>query len=254
MRPFTLHPPFSHTGLKGRDLGRFQAVGRVIDRLGSTVTAFGHGCRAHPQANPAAPLRQHSAQVLHPPPEQPDTHCAVPCQRRRGGVLTVGGVHHTRPGDIVARKAAQRSTGFVNEVRADLRAVMHRELDPLWAEGVGGADFLIASIAVFGAYDRVIDYKGKVIRVDRLLDGMRAGDRFRRAAHSAERLRRRDFAAHPLLPAVALELRRGAPALRRSAQTGAVVRARPCRDVKHMRGAARKQNEFVRLAGPHKRR
>jgi adenine-specific DNA methylase len=79
---------------------------------------------------------------------------------------------------IVARKAARRATGFVNEVRAELRAVMHRKLDRLWAEGVGGADFFIAAIGagieVFGAYEQVIDYEGHVIRADRLLDEVRA--------------------------------------------------------------------------------
>ncbi len=48
------------------------AVGRVIDRPGSTVTTFGHGCRVHPQADSTAPSRQHLAQMLHPQPEQPD--------------------------------------------------------------------------------------------------------------------------------------------------------------------------------------
>ena len=52
------------------DLGRFQALGRVIEMHGDAVTAFGHGLRAHPHADPTTPVRQHPAQApTCPPPE-----------------------------------------------------------------------------------------------------------------------------------------------------------------------------------------
>jgi hypothetical protein len=83
--------PFSHTGLKGGDLGRFQALGRVIDMHGDAVTYFGQGLRAQPQADPTTPLRQQPAQApTCPPPEQADhpLRRAAPataqrCARRR---------------------------------------------------------------------------------------------------------------------------------------------------------------------------
>ena len=47
----------------------------------------------------------------------------------------------------------------------------------LWSEGISGADFFIAaigaSIEVFGKYHNVIDFEGKVIRADKLLEDVR---------------------------------------------------------------------------------
>ena len=42
--------PVWEKGLKGGDLGRFQALGRVIDMHGYAVTYFGQGLRAQPQS------------------------------------------------------------------------------------------------------------------------------------------------------------------------------------------------------------
>jgi adenine-specific DNA methylase len=50
-------------------------------------------------------------------------------------------------------------------------------LERLWQEGVGSADFFIAAIGsaieVFGKYEKVMDYDGTIIRADRLLEDVR---------------------------------------------------------------------------------
>ncbi len=78
---------------------------------------------------------------------------------------------------IVARKMKRRPTGFYNEVREELRRHLDRKLERLWEEGIGGADFFIAAIGsgieVFGKYEKVMDYEGKIIRADRLLEDVR---------------------------------------------------------------------------------
>jgi putative DNA methylase len=159
---------------------------------------------------------------------------------------------------IVARKAARRATGFVNEVRAELRAVMHRKLDRLWAEGVGGADFFIAAIGagieVFGAYEQVIDYEGNVIRADRLLDEVRA----LATDFAVQRILQNGFAAE-ISPLTRLYLlwrwNYGEAPLpfdeaRKLAQSCGLDIA----ETWSKSGAVRKQKEFVRLLGPHERR
>ena len=84
---------------RGGDLGRFQALGRVIDMHGYAVTYFGQGLRAQPQADPAAPLRQQPAQApTCPRRSRLITRCAVPLQRRRSGAPVVGGARRKRPG------------------------------------------------------------------------------------------------------------------------------------------------------------
>ncbi len=78
---------------------------------------------------------------------------------------------------IVARKLARQPTGFYNEVREELHRHLNAKLQRLWEEGIGGADFFIAAIGsaieVFGKYEQVLDYEGKVVRADRLLDEVR---------------------------------------------------------------------------------
>lgn len=74
---------------------------------------------------------------------------------------------------IVTRKMARKATGFYNDVRDELRTHMNSKLHRLWEEGIGGADFFIAAIGsaieIFGKYEQVLDYEGKVVRADRLL-------------------------------------------------------------------------------------
>ena len=78
---------------------------------------------------------------------------------------------------IVARKMKREPTGFYNEVKAELTTHLNAKLQRLWEEGLGGADFFIAAIGsaieVFGKYEKVMDFEGKVIRADRLLDDVR---------------------------------------------------------------------------------
>ena len=78
---------------------------------------------------------------------------------------------------IVARKMERESTGFYNEVKAEITSHLNTKLHRLWEEGMGGADFFIAAIGsaieVFGKYEKVMDFEGKVIRADRLLDDVR---------------------------------------------------------------------------------
>ena len=78
---------------------------------------------------------------------------------------------------IVARKMKRQSTGFYNDVKAELKKHLDARLHRLWEEGIGGADFFIAAIGsaieVFGKYEKVMDYEGNIIRADRLLDDVR---------------------------------------------------------------------------------
>ena len=78
---------------------------------------------------------------------------------------------------IVARKMERQPTGFYNEVKEEMTTHLNAKLHRLWEEGLGGADFFIAAIGsaieVFGKYEKVIDFEGKTIRADRLLDDVR---------------------------------------------------------------------------------
>ena len=78
---------------------------------------------------------------------------------------------------IVTRKMEREPTGFYNEVKTEMTTHLNAKLHRLWEEGLGGADFFIAAIGsaieVFGKYEKVMDFEGKVIRADRLLDDVR---------------------------------------------------------------------------------
>ena len=78
---------------------------------------------------------------------------------------------------IIARKTERLATGFYQEVRQALEDHLKKKLERLWQEGIGGADFFISAIGsaieVFGRYEKVMDYEGKVIRADRLLEDVR---------------------------------------------------------------------------------
>jgi len=71
----------------------------------------------------------------------------------------------------------RQPTGFYNEVKEELKKYLNRQLERLWQEGIGGADFFIAAIGsaieVFGKYEKVMDYDGNTVRADRLLDDVR---------------------------------------------------------------------------------
>ena len=78
---------------------------------------------------------------------------------------------------IVARKMEREPTGFYNEVKEEMTTQLNTKLHRLWEEGLSGADFFIAAIGsaieVFGKYEQVMDFEGKIIRADRLLDDVR---------------------------------------------------------------------------------
>ncbi len=78
---------------------------------------------------------------------------------------------------IIARKTSRQSTGFYNDVRAELTQHLDTKLHRLWEEGIGGADFFIAAIGsaieVFGKYEQVMDYEGNIVRANRLLEEVR---------------------------------------------------------------------------------
>ncbi|ABU57700.1 DUF559 domain-containing protein [Roseiflexus castenholzii] len=78
---------------------------------------------------------------------------------------------------IVARKAERRGVGFYPQVRRELETHLNAKLQRLWEEGIGGADFFIAAIGsgieVFGQYEQVMDMEGNLIRAERLLDEVR---------------------------------------------------------------------------------
>lgn len=78
---------------------------------------------------------------------------------------------------IVARKMEREPIGMYNEVKHQLKEHLNRRLERLWQKGIGGADFFISAIGsaieVFGKYEKVMDYEGKLIRADRLLEDVR---------------------------------------------------------------------------------
>jgi adenine-specific DNA methylase len=78
---------------------------------------------------------------------------------------------------FVARKTERKETGWLNEVKEEIKRYIHKKLERLWQEGISGADYFIAaigsSIEIFGKYEKVMDYEGKIIRADKLLDFVR---------------------------------------------------------------------------------
>ena len=78
---------------------------------------------------------------------------------------------------IVSRKMERAPTGFYNEIKAEMTTHLNAKLHRLWEEGLGGADFFIAAIGsaieIFGKYEKVMDFEGKIVRADRLLDDVR---------------------------------------------------------------------------------
>ena len=78
---------------------------------------------------------------------------------------------------IVARKMERDSTGFYNEVKAEMTTHLNAKLHRFWEEGLSGADFFIAAIGsaieIFGKYEKVMDLEGEIIRADRLLEDVR---------------------------------------------------------------------------------
>ncbi|MBC7363152.1 MAG: DUF1156 domain-containing protein, partial [Candidatus Aminicenantes bacterium] len=78
---------------------------------------------------------------------------------------------------FVCRKMERIETGWLNEVKEEIKNHIHSKLDRLWEEGISGADYFVAaigsSIEIFGKYKKVLDYEGNTIRADKLLEYVR---------------------------------------------------------------------------------
>lgn len=78
---------------------------------------------------------------------------------------------------FVCRKMDRIETGWLNDVKAEIKNHIHNKLDRLWEEGIGGADYFVAaigsSIEIFGKYKKVLDFEGSVIGADKLLEYVR---------------------------------------------------------------------------------
>ncbi|MBC7349955.1 MAG: DUF1156 domain-containing protein, partial [Candidatus Aminicenantes bacterium] len=78
---------------------------------------------------------------------------------------------------FVCRKMERIETGWLNEVKEEIKNHIHSKLDKLWEEGISGADYFVAaigsSIEIFGKYKKVLDYEGNTIRADKLLEYVR---------------------------------------------------------------------------------
>jgi len=78
---------------------------------------------------------------------------------------------------IVARKMQKEEIGWLNEVKEEIKKHLHKKLDKLWKEGIGGADFFISAIGsaieIFGKYNKIMDYEGNEIKGDKLLEYVR---------------------------------------------------------------------------------
>ncbi len=78
---------------------------------------------------------------------------------------------------FVARKTKRKETGWLNEVKEEIKRHIYQKLERLWHEGISGADYFIAGIGsaieIFGKYEKVMDYEGNIIKADKLLEFVR---------------------------------------------------------------------------------
>jgi len=78
---------------------------------------------------------------------------------------------------FVCHKMGRKETGWLNEVREEIKNHIHRKLESLWEEGISGADYFIAaigsSIEIFGRYKKIMDYEGNIVKADKLLEYVR---------------------------------------------------------------------------------
>ena len=69
---------------------------------------------------------------------------------------------------FVCHKMGRKETGWLNEVREEIKNHIHRKLESLWEEGISGADYFIAaigsSIEIFGRYKKIMDYEGNIVK------------------------------------------------------------------------------------------
>jgi len=78
---------------------------------------------------------------------------------------------------FVCRKMDRLETGWLNDVKEEIKKHIHDRLDRLWEEGISGADYFVSaigsSIEIFGKYKKVLDYEGNLIGADKLLEYVR---------------------------------------------------------------------------------
>jgi len=78
---------------------------------------------------------------------------------------------------FVCHKMGRKETGWLNEVREEIKNHIHRKLESLWEEGISGADYFIAAIGsaieIFGRYKKIMDYEGNIVKADKLLEYVR---------------------------------------------------------------------------------
>ncbi len=78
---------------------------------------------------------------------------------------------------FVCRKMDRLETGWLNDVKEEIKKHIHDKLDRLWEEGISGADYFVSaigsSIEIFGKYKKVLDYEGNPIGADKLLEYVR---------------------------------------------------------------------------------
>ncbi len=78
---------------------------------------------------------------------------------------------------FVCRKMERKETGWLNDVKDEIKTHIHDKLKNLWEEGVSGADYFISAIGsaieIFGKYEKVMDFEGNEIGADKLLEYVR---------------------------------------------------------------------------------
>jgi adenine-specific DNA methylase len=78
---------------------------------------------------------------------------------------------------FVCRKMERKETGWLNEVKEEIKNHITKKLEALWEEGVSGADYFIAAIGsaieIFGKYKKVMDYEGNEVGAGELLEYVR---------------------------------------------------------------------------------
>jgi len=78
---------------------------------------------------------------------------------------------------FVCRKMERKETGWLNEVKEEIKNHITKKLEELWKEGVSGADYFVAGIGsaieIFGKYKKVMDYTGREISARELIEYVR---------------------------------------------------------------------------------
>ncbi len=78
---------------------------------------------------------------------------------------------------FVCRKMKRKDTGWLNEVKEEIKNHIYKKLETLWGEGISGSDYFIAAIGsaieIFGKYKKIMNYEGKEITARELLEYVR---------------------------------------------------------------------------------